>query len=105
MNSQYAGTEGSSTPARALVRGMRYLAWYTQTLLTSATALSSSSSGVYASPSTLTLSPGFTVPDRMRPKASAGARAFVSGARERRADAHTPDSSARKRKEQHAHHT
>ena len=65
------------------MRGMRYRAWYTQTLLTSNTALSSSSSGVYASPSTRTLSPGFTVPDRMRPKASSGARASVNIARER----------------------
>ena len=35
-----------------------------------ADAASSSSSGVYASPSTRTLSPGFTVPLKMRPNAS-----------------------------------
>jgi hypothetical protein len=41
-------------PAVAFGSGTLYRAWYTQTLLTSATVLSSSSSGVYVSPSTRT---------------------------------------------------
>mmetsp|Transcript_18570 Transcript_18570/g.39865 ORF Transcript_18570/g.39865 Transcript_18570/m.39865 type:complete len:212 (+) Transcript_18570:1816-2451(+) len=50
--------------------GMRYRAWYTYTADTSATVLSSSSSGVYDSPSTLTRSPGRNVPLMIRPYAS-----------------------------------
>lgn len=41
-------------PAVALGSDTRYRAWYTHTLVTSATVLSSSSSGVYVSPSTRT---------------------------------------------------
>lgn len=51
-----ASTPSSSTqlPATALLSGTRYRAWYAHTALTVAAALSSSSSGVYASPSTRT---------------------------------------------------
>lgn len=49
---------------------MRYRPMGTHTLVTSATAESSSSSGVYASPRTRTLSPTLMLPEKMRVYAS-----------------------------------
>mmetsp|Transcript_58992 Transcript_58992/g.123212 ORF Transcript_58992/g.123212 Transcript_58992/m.123212 type:complete len:346 (-) Transcript_58992:1482-2519(-) len=62
----------TSTHIPAVARSMlsRYRPWYIQRAVTSLTVMSSSSSAVYPSPSTFTVSPTRRVPEMMRPKAS-----------------------------------
>ena len=67
----------TQAPAVASSMGMRYRAWYTHSPLTVFTAQSSSSSGEYASPSTRTFCPFFSVPLITRPRASNDEQSFL----------------------------